>query len=185
MTSKINLWEKALNADIDKETTDPIVPFFRTQAEQLRSASNGKIGAVFEKTTVIDKEISHTLDYSAALEAALTMPTNLLQGKTTPKVDLKNANSLYENTAYSFEIRNNTYRFRMFELTIGPLFPVKMLVDEGIYEDTQTQLANYSQPTDTNSCNVLIFDYESIEKTFEELLTSKKVKYILHKLNNE
>lgn len=184
MTNKINLWEKALDADIDEETTDLVIPFFRAQAEQLGSASNGKIGAVFEKTAVIDKEISHTLDYSAVANAVQVLPS-LLQGKTTPQVDLKDANGLYENTSYSFEIRNNTYRFRMFELTIGPLFPIKMLVDEGIYKDTQTQLANYSQPADINSCNVLIFDYESIEKTFEELLTSKKVKYILHKLNNK
>lgn len=93
------------------------------------------------------------------------------------------ANKLYQTKKYVFEIINETYRFELFRIEIGPLFPIIMNIDEGVYKDIQQLLSNFKKPAEL-SHSITIDSQQNLEIAFYTIQKSKKLKYIVMELEN-
>lgn len=173
MTESKNIWSDFLKDQTD-ETTDQVMPFLTKAAEQLGQATNGKVLAKFHKQS----------DYTtyAGIVAAVSQMVKETQNKPSNDPQ-KDANDLYRMEKYVFDILNDSYRFALFKLTITPYFPITMTVDEGVYHDVRKSLSGYEIPDDERH-SIEISSQNNLEETFETLLESKKLKYLVTSLMN-
>ena len=173
MTESKNIWSDFLKDQTD-ETTDQVMPFLTTAAEQLGQATNGKVLAKFHKQSDYTAYAGMFAAASEIVKAAPYKPSN------DPH---KDANDLYRMEKYVFDILNDSYRFALFELTITPYFPITMTVDEGVFHDVRESLSGYEMPDDKRH-SIEISSQNNLEEIFETLLESKKLKYLVTSLMN-
>ena len=83
----------------------------------------------------------------------------------------KLGNADFKDKRYGFEIFNEEYKFRIFEISISLEYPVVIILDEGV--------ADYM---DIGSNEINIESDEHLKQVLKEIFTSKKVKSILAKL---
>lgn len=174
MTESKNIWSDFLKDQVD-ETTDQVMPFLTTVAEQLSQATNGKVLAKFHKQSDYTTYAGMFEAVSQIVKVAQYNPSN------DPH---KDANSLYRVEEYVFDILNDSYRFSLFKLTITPYFPITMTVDEGVYHDVRESLSGYEMPDDKRH-SIEIGSQNNLEEIFETLLQSKKLKYLVTSLIND
>ena len=151
-------------------TTDNIKVILQQQAEYLKSGTNGKVMAKLSK-----------------LRNAFTCPTDpsstVLSSKTADETkDLPDANTLYHTQCYGFEIYTSSYRFRIFEINLSPLYPVSMLFDEGVLEDSAAKLRALRIERGVRENQYVVHTDEEFIETLGAVLSSKKVIYLLYKL---
>lgn len=178
MSDNENLWSTVLGNTETYEETDEAIDYLRKQASDLSSATNGAVFAVFD-------QVEDSLNIRA-MQAAIGQISSeqrklmaSLQGEDA--LSLKNANDLYSKSDYAFEIRTERYRFRLFTMAVGPVFPVEMRVDEGAFKDIKFALKRVvGQPSKTNTIDIP--NFESLRKVFETLIGSKKVVYLINRL---
>lgn len=167
-----NLWsipslEKPL------ETTNNIVEIMKQQAKYLKENTNGKVSGKF----------SRIRDITAGLEAFSAVLVNGISENEEIK-DLEDANKLYKDLRYGFEIYNTTYKFRVFEMRLSPLYPVTTAIDEGIAEDTLQALQNDCIEKETTSNQFVIRSDDELISFLRIIFSSKKVRYILYRLQS-
>lgn len=173
MTESKNIWSDFLKDQTD-ETTDQVMPFLTTAAEQLGQATSGKVLAKFHKQSDYTTYAGIAAVTNEIVKAASYKPSN------DPHED---ANDLYRMEKYVFDILNDSYRFTLFELTITPYFPITMTVDEGVYHDVRKSLSGYEMPDDKRH-SIEIGSQNNLKEIFETLLQSKKLKYLVTSLMN-
>lgn len=168
-------------------TTDGIIDFFTEQGKNLTDASGGKITGVFAKTSEVNDALSTTYDISGAVEAVANLATaaNLEPIQKLPKLDLRDADDMYKEHDYCFEIRSDAYRFRLFELRFGPLYPATMRVDDGVYSDLAKSSSRFAPTKEGKPCLLTIRDDDDLDNVFLSLLKSKKLNYICNRLMAE
>ncbi len=150
-------------------TTDYIKVILHQQAEYLKSGTNGKVMAKFSK-----------------LRNAFTCPTDpsaALSSKTADEtMDLPDANTLYHTQCYGFEIYTSSYKFRIFEINLSPLYPVSISFDEGVLEDSAAKLRELRIERGMRENQYVVHTDEEFIETLGAVLSSKKVIYLLYKL---
>ena len=174
-----NLWEEIVGKD-DIKTTEGAVEFVKEQCRYLNRSTGGKVRGRFIRTA------KHVLAPSLAdIIGGSEMPSRLGEPiSETPEDDLADANDLYELKRYSFDILSNTYRFRVFDVILGPVYPVAMELDEGIYEEQKADLyLRFS--CDDKRCSLTIEDEGGFAEAFSISIRSKKVRFILRQLREE
>lgn len=97
--------------------TDNIKVILQQQAEYLKSGTNGKVMAKLSKLR-------------NPIKCPTDPPSAALSSKPADEtMDLPDANTLYHTQPYGFEIFTTSYRFRIFEFNLSPLYPVSMFFD--------------------------------------------------------
>lgn len=167
-----NLWNIP-NGENPLDTTSNIVEIMRQQGKYLKEGTNGKVFGKF----------NHIKNLAAGMQAlSRAVSFEVVDDPETSNLD--DANKLYGAKKYGFEIYNNTYKFRVFEMLLTPVYPVNISLDEGIVEDTQHELINsyIEKLPEANQFSV---------KSDDEFLTflrivfsSKKVRYIIQRLQS-
>ncbi len=180
MDTSDNPWAEALSQPQDKSTTN-VIAYCTRQAELLSEATEGKIAGVFAKTREVNKQISTSIDLTAPMLALADAPYL----HRTPQLDLRDANAVYVKQDYCFEIRSDTYRFRLFTLVFGPLYPATLHVDAGVCEDLAKLNGRFSVAEDGEAFPISIEDDDDLDGIFRLLLKSRKLNYICNRLMAE
>lgn len=95
--------------------------------------------------------------------------------------NLIDANDMYFDEHYGFEICTEKYRYRLFELRLTLIYPVEIIVDEGICENIGSTLARISVPMEKFN-HFKINDEEIFCNVPQCVLQDKKVRYIIGEL---
>lgn len=164
-----NLWDVP-SVDILGDSTENVMVIMKQQAQYLKENTNGKVMGKFSRIKNIMVNIA---GLAATLSSEITDDNEIN--------NLSDANNLYKSQKYGFEIYNQTYKFRIFEMSLSPLYPISVMIDEGVLEDTQQSLSNCIEKGSTNTAFIIRSDNELLE-CLKIVFSSKKVKYILYKL---
>ena len=165
-----NCWRvSSINAST--EATDNIKEILRQQAQYLKSDTNGKVMAKFSKIANV----------SASITDELPVMLNVKTENEETK-DLPDANTFYKPQYYGFEIYNSSYKFRIFELNLPPLYPVSMFLDEGVLEDAKAELRECSIEKGAKKNEYVIKSDGEFIKSLKAILSGKKVTYIIYRL---
>lgn len=161
--------------------TSNIPAYFDGQGRKLSEASGGRITGVFAETRLVNDALSASYDVSAAAKIAAALASM----PKPPELRLQDADEMYEEKEYCFEIRSDTYRFRLLTLRFGPLYPVTMRVDDGVFRDLSGSSGRFSLTKDGHPRQLSIKDDEDLDAVFRMLLGSRKLNYICNRLMAE
>ena len=147
----------------------------------LSEASGGKIEGVFAETRVVNDALSSSVDI-AGMAAAISKFGEI---RRAPNLNLLNADEMYQKHDYCFEIRSEAYRFRLLTLEFGPLYPVTMHVDDGVYLEFVEPFGRFVLSKEKRPRPLIIEDDNDLDTVFRLLLGSKKLNYICNRLMTE
>lgn len=165
-----SLWEIP-SVNTPGDATDNIKEILRQQAQHLKTGTNGKVMAKFSKIVNIATNISNAIS---------VISFDRTEDEETK--DLPDANALYRPQRYGFEIYNSSYKFRIFEMNLSPLYPVSIFFDEGVLEDSETELRDYFIEKGKQTNQYVIKSDNELVISLRAVFSSKKVRYILYKL---
>ncbi len=160
----MSLWPDFKNEDLDENHA---ISILREQARAIKSETNGVVCATFSKIQYKSGIIT-TVKTLSQVAATISMPI-----EDEPEEDLKDKtdiNELFNKTSYKFEIYNSEYRFRLFVLNYSELFPVSLVVDEGILKEI-----SYKN-------NAPISNNNELESIVREIFSSQKVRTVVSKM---
>ena len=146
-----NLWDVP-SVDILGDSTENVMEIMKQQAQYLKEGTNGKVMGKFSR---IKNIMANIAGLAAALSSEVTDDNEIN--------NLSDANNLYKSQKYGFEIYNQTYKFRIFEMSLSPLYPISVMIDEGVLEDTQESLSNCIEKGSTNTIFIIRSDNELLE----------------------
>lgn len=165
-----NLWDiPTLNHN--DNSTENVVILIKEQTDFLKQITNSKVYAKFGKIKNVG------LGHSIAAIALKTSDREIIEGENTD--ELEDANSLYKAQRYGFELYNSNYKFRIFELVLSPLYPIKLIADEGVAQEIKENCL-YTFSSSRNYIEIKS-DEELIEY-LKIIFTSRKVKFIIQKM---
>lgn len=170
-----NLWDiPSVNEVLN--STDNIFDIMKAQGQYLKENTNGRIFGKFSKIK--------TINPLSTMGAALTAfaPREVLQNNDSSA--LADANELYRDQKYGFEIYNSAYKFRVFEMIILPVYPAQIIIDEGVVSTIEDEIALCAEKGKTANHYIIKNDDELIG-CLRLILSSKKVRYILYKLQQQ
>lgn len=163
---KLDLWG---NIKENQDSPSEILQIISNQAELLGEKTNGKVKADFSKVQYSYKPAA--LDTLRVLCNTVSSLPTFYKDKPV-KVDkfsnLTNANSLYVEDDYCFNIYNEKYRYRLFTLHYKPIYPLQIEVEYGILED---KLVNKEIQSKNDLINIL-----------SDIFKSDKVTYIINEM---
>ena len=180
MAATDNPWFEVLSKPQGKSTTN-IETYFSVQGKMLSEASGGKIEGVFAETRVVNDALSTSVDIAGAVVAI----SKFGEIRRTPNLNLLNVDEMYQKHDYCFEIRSEAYRFRLLTLEFGPLYPVTMHVDDGVYMEFVEPFGRFVLSKEKRPRPVIIEDDDDLDTVFRLLLGSKKLNYICSRLMSE
>ena len=146
-----NLWDVP-SVDILGDSTENVMVIMKQQAQYLKENTNGKVMGKFSRIKNIMVNIA---GLAPTLSSEITDDNEIN--------NLSDANNLYKSQKYGFEIYNQTYKFRIFEMSLSPLYPISVMIDEGVLEDTQESLSNCIEKGSTNTAFIIRSDNELLE----------------------
>lgn len=176
-----NFWGTNESFQDDLKYTDDIYNIMSEQCNYLFQYTQGKVFAVFGE-----------IKRDGSLHATARVISNIFKGiigitglqETVADVsteELIDADSMYFDKSYGFEICTEKYRFRLFELRMTPIYPIEIIVDEGIFKNIGHVLSRIAIPTENKNC-LKIVDEEVFCHVLEKILQDRKVRYIIGEL---
>lgn len=141
------------------------IPILREQARVIEKKTNGVIKATFSKITYKKNSLSELSKVASALSGigGILEEDDLL-------IDRTDINTLYQLERYKFEIYSDTYKFRIFTVENRTVFPVFIIVDEGICSEIGCK-----QKEEINNNHEL-------EELVSSIFHSNKIKTILSRM---
>lgn len=154
------------------------------QCKYLFQDTKGKVFAVFgeiEKNGSINMLAKAMINVYRSISGIAGMyETYENIGEISTK-DLIDANDMYYDKRYGFEICTEKYRFRLFEVRMTPIYPIEIIVDEGICKNIGNSLEEVVvQGEKFNS--FIINDEDAFYYVLRKVLQDKKVHYLIDEL---
>lgn len=172
-----NLWLSG-NCDVHLKYTDNIYKIIRQQCDYLEQNTNGKVFGVFGE---IKKESSLIPIISDASEMIKNSSFKNAMDETVDGYSIStriDAGDMYYEKEYGFEICTDTYRFRVFEIRMKPVFPIEMIVDEDVSRDL---LKKGISVENIKNNHYIIQDEEEFYQVFKHIIQDTKVQFIVAK----
>lgn len=170
-----NLWDiPSDNEDI--LSSDNVFEIMKQQGQYLKESSHQKIYGKFCKI----KTVNPLSTMGVVLSAFATK--EVLQNDETDS--LKDASDWYKSQKYGFEIYNKSYKFRVLEMIITPVYPIHLIIDEGITENIQDEITSCAEKGNIAN-HYLVSSDEQLLDCLRLIFTSKKVRYILYRMSQE
>ena len=160
----MSLWPNFENEGLEDNNA---ITILREQAKAIKSETDGRVRATFSKIQYKSGMIT-TVKAFSQMAASIGVPV-----EDEPEEDLKDKtdiNVLFDSTRYRFEIYNSEYRFRLFILNYSELFPISLIVDEGISKEISY---NNNESISSNS---------ELEYILSEIFGSQKVRTVVSKM---
>lgn len=176
-----SLWGICEDIKDELKRTNNIYRIMEEQCKFLFQDTKGKVFAVFGE---IEKNGSVKVLAEAILnvyKGISGMPEVYESVGGISTKNLVDANEMYYDKRYGFEICTEKYRFRLFELRMTPIYPIEIIVEEGICKNIGNELSKVAiQGEDFN--NFKIVDEEVFCNVLRNILQDKKVHYIIAEL---
>lgn len=174
-----NYWNINKDTLEDLEYTDNISGIMEAQAKYLFTYTQGKVFAVFDEMK-IDGSLSDNISVMSNAMKVISGVVGFQQKVSKTSADeLLDANSMYFDKRYGFEICTEKYRFRLFELRMKPIYPIEIIIDAGICENIKNELDKIAIPMEKSNQYILV-DEECfcnvLQKNFNR---TEKVHYII------
>lgn len=171
----MGIWDFS-NLEKDSFCTDEIVELIRSAVDELAEFTKGTVTAEFE----VIENIPGSLSIMASTIAdSLVGERNKVSYQNSE--NLEDANALYKGVWYGFEIHNNTYKFRVFDIEIMPVFPVLIKIDEDIFDDEKHELIDRGYYNEDRKC-LEIYSSSEFNYILKVVLNSRKVMTIISRL---
>ena len=176
-----NYWGLTENFQDELRSTDNIFRIMEEQCKYLFQHTKGNIFAVFGE-----------IKLDGSMFAVVRIMSNVLKGvsgisgieETIAESSTKkliDASDMYFDKRYGFEVCTEKYRFRLFELRMTPIYPVEIIVDEGICKNIGATLMKISVPMEKTN-HFQINDEETFCNVLQNVLQDRKVRYIIEEL---
>ena len=146
------------------------VDILQEQARLIGKKSKGIIKGSFAKIEYTQNLEGAKKALSAVVDVMSAMQINekeVVDEKLKSKSDI---NNIYQYVSYRFEIYNDTYKFRLLTLRNREVFPIELIIDEGIVKELKL---NNPIKIDSNS---------QLEEIFTSIFSSIKLKQIMTKM---
>lgn len=170
------------NSSMDElVATDRIVEVMNDQCKYLYDYTQGKVFAIFD---VIKREGTLLSVIKTMSEVSKYVSKNATIQDTVGEVpinELIDASDIYCEKEYAFEIYTDTYRYRLFSLKMASIYPVKMKIEEVVYEHIMNELSLRGIKSDKDKY-IVIENEESFCDALKLVLQDKKVRYIINEL---
>lgn len=176
-----NYWGISEDVQNDLAYTDNIHRIMEEQCKYLFQYTKGKIFAVFGEIKIdgslftVAKSMSNILKGVSGING---LQETIAETSTNNLID---ANDMYFDKRYGFEVCTEKYRFRIFELRMTPLYPVEITIDEGICKNIGNTLASIAISMEKPN-HFKINDEETFCNVLQAVLQDKKVRYIISEL---
>jgi len=176
-----NYWKIGEDSQEELKYTDNIQRIMDEQGKYLFQYTKGMIFSVFNEIKIEDSVTVMTRSLSNLVKgiSGIRDIGETIEESTTK--DLIDANAMYFDKRYGFEICTEKYRFRLFELRMTPIYPVEIIVDEGICKNIGNTLAKIAIPMEKFN-HFKISDDETFCSVLQNILQDKKVRYIIGEL---
>ena len=176
-----NYWNINKDTLEDLEYTDNISGIMEAQAKYLFTYTQGKVFAVFDEMK-IDGSLSDNISVMPNAMKVISGVVGFQQKVSKTSADeLLDANSMYFDKRYGFEICTEKYRFRLFELRMKPIYPIEIIIDAGICENIKNELDKIAIPMEKSNQYILV-DEECFCNVLQKILQDRKVHYIISEL---
>lgn len=176
-----NYWNINKDTLEDLEYTDNISGIMEAQAKYLFTYTQGKVFAVFDEMK-IDGSLSDNISVMSNAMKVISGVVGFQQKVSKTFADeLLDANSMYFDKRYGFEICTEKYRFRLFELRMKPIYPIEIIIDAGICENIKNELDKIAIPMEKSNQYILV-DEECFCNVLQKILQDRKVHYIISEL---
>ena len=176
-----NYWNINNDTLEDLEYTDNISGIMEAQAKYLFTYTQGKVFAVFDEMK-IDGSLSDNISVMSNAMKVISGVVGFQQKVSKTSADeLLDANSMYFDKRYGFEICTEKYRFRLFELRMKPIYPIEIIIDAGICENIKNELDKIAIPMEKSNQYILV-DEECFCNVLQKILQDRKVHYIISEL---
>lgn len=146
------------------------IHILRDQARALEKKTNKKVKATFSKIEYRDSLAGATAMLGATLLSLSSLKEEIIDDELKNKNDI---NDLYKISQYKFEIFNSKYRFRLFVLNFREVFPIEIILDEGIHSEIYLE-------DETN--RHLVNSNNELEKILSLIFTCKKVRTVISQM---
>ena len=157
-----DLWPDFVNSSIEANNS---IEILRNQAREISKKTGKAVKATFSKLEYKQGPLAASVAMKQVIGAlSSTTYEELLDEELQGKED---ANKIFSVTRYKFEIYNDEYRFRLFVLENREVFPVRLIIDDGICEEI-----GYKNRSD-------IMSNEQLEDVLQEIFCSSKVRSIV------
>lgn len=176
-----NYWGIGEDSQEALKYTDNIHRIMEEQCKYLFQYTKGKIFAVFGEIKidgsmhVVAKAMSNVFKGVSGITG---IQETVAESSTKHLID---ANDMYFDKRYGFEICTEKYRFRLFELRMTPIYPIEIIIDEGICKNIGNKLARIAIPMEKFN-HFKISDEETFCDVLQGVLQDKKVCYIIGEL---
>lgn len=170
-----NLWPESI--DDGYVSTNNIVAIMKQQAEYLKKKTNNNVFLRFSHI----KSVTPITTMASVMSSLSVLTEKSVCSEyigDVPVDKLKDANELYTQKQFGCEIYNHQYRFRLFEMSLPPLYPIEVVIDEGIVSDIRGQ---YLADPFVENTLAIDNDNEFLEM-LKSVFSSRKVIYILNRL---
>ena len=176
-----NYWKISENFQNDLKYTDNIYKIMDKQCEYLFQYTKGKVFAIFDEIKMDNSLFTVAEGISNVFKGVsgiVDLQENVSEVSTKNLID---ANVMYFDKCYGFEICTEKYRFRLFELKMKPIYPVEIIIDEEICKNIGKILGRISCQMERFN-HFKIDDDETFCNVLQEILQDKKVQYIITEL---
>ena len=174
-----NFWRIDTDFHDDLKYTDNIYKIMDEQCEYLFKDTQEKVFAIFGEIKIDGSLFSMAMsNIFRGISGIAGLQETVAEVSTKSLID---ANSMYFDKSYGFEICTEKYRFRLFELRMTPIYPIEIIVDEGICKNIGNVLSRIAISTEKNNC-FRIVDEEVFCDVLQKILQDKKVRYIINEL---
>lgn len=176
-----NYWGISDDTQVDLKYTENIHRIMEEQCKYLFQYTKGNLFAVFDEIKMDDSIYTVAKAVSNVLKSVTGIPGLQEKIEETSTKSLIDANVMYYDKRYGFEICTEKYRFRLFELKMTPIYPVEIIVDGGICKNIGSTLARIAIQ-DEKFNHFKINDEETFCSVLQYVLQDKKVQYIIREL---
>lgn len=175
MQDLADIWDVALELD-DVQTTENVVPLMRETCDDLERRTNKKVCARFDELHMVSAIEARYPGFNTMAEMVASLNATIeLEGHSR-----KDASELYEPKTYCYDIYNDDYKFRLFEMELGAIYPIIIRIDEGIVSEKTSELEVWAMHGEKGRYSLSSDD--DLLRCFRVIVTSRKVGYILDQL---
>lgn len=135
MVVSMGYWDAAFQAGEEYET-DNVVSLMNEACDEIEAKSERRVRARFAELRMV-RDISTQYPSLGALARLASTMGNVEEQDALPQADI---NDLYTAKSYAFDVFNDAYKFRLFEMELGAVYPVKLHVDSGVAKELKGSL---------------------------------------------
>ena len=168
-----NYWINDDDSKNEDRPTDCILDIIQEQCKNLYEYTNGMVVAALNEISYDTETWEHHSRESFG---------EVIQIDKDNNNKYFDANMFYQNKSYVFVICNDSFRFRVFELKVPPLYPIEIILDEEINNNLKNDISRIVVRLDYSN-HYLIVNEDEFCKVFKMILRDKKVQYIVSQLN--